>query len=53
MLAGGFHEGRGMKYSKDEWQRYFGQFPKWIVILILVMLFIRFVITAVFHWLLG
>ena len=40
-----------MKYSKDEWKQHFSQFPKWILILILIMLSIRFVITAVFHWL--
>jgi len=42
-----------VKYSKDEWQQHFRRLPKWIVILILVMLSIRFVITAVFHWLFG
>jgi hypothetical protein len=48
-----FTDGRAVKYSKDEWQQHFSQFPKWILILILIMLSIRFVITAVFHFLCG
>ena len=42
-----------MKYSETEWKKHFRRFPKWILVLILILIFGRFVITAVFHWMFG
>jgi hypothetical protein len=41
-----------MRYPpRPEWKRFFNRLPRWILGLILVLLFGRFVILAVWHWL--
>ena len=40
-----------MKYpSRQEFQSYFKRMPRWVVLLILMLLFGRFVIIALWHW---
>jgi hypothetical protein len=40
-----------MKYpTTKDFQRFFERLPWWVIPLILVMLFGRFVILALFHW---
>ena len=39
--------------KKSDWHAFLRKTPVWILILIVVMLLIRFVITAVVHWLKG
>ena len=36
--------------SPQDFQRYFKRLPWWVIPLILVLLFGRFVIVALFHW---
>ncbi len=38
---------------KTEWKQFFSKLPPWILLLILVLLFGRFVIIAVWHWIYG
>jgi hypothetical protein len=48
-------EGRQkVKYpSTHEWKKFFKRMPRWIIALIIVLLFGRFVLIAVWHWLYG
>jgi hypothetical protein len=40
-----------MKYpSRQDFQRYFKRLPAWVIPLILLLLFGRLVILALFHW---
>ena len=40
-----------MKYpSRQEFQSYFKRIPRWAILLILVLLFGRFVLIALWHW---
>ena len=40
-----------MKYpSLEDFRRFFKRLPWWVIPLILVLLFGRFVIIALFHW---
>ncbi len=40
-----------MKYpSRQEFERYFKRIPRWVILLILVLLFGRFVLIALWHW---
>lgn len=39
-----------MKYpSRQEFKRYFKRIPRWVILLILVLLFGRFVLIALWH----
>jgi cytoskeletal protein RodZ len=40
-------------FSKTGGKRHFKRLPKWVVGLILLLLFGRFVIIAVWHWVFG
>lgn len=40
-----------MKYpSRREVKSYFSRMPRWVILLILVLLFGRFVFIALWHW---
>ena len=40
-----------MKYpSREEFKSYFKRMPRWVILLILVLLFGRFVLIALWHW---
>jgi hypothetical protein len=40
-----------MKYpSREEFKSYFNRMPRWVILLILVLLFGRFVLIALWHW---
>lgn len=36
--------------SSQDFQRFFKRLPRWAIVLILILLFGRFVIVALFHW---
>jgi hypothetical protein len=40
-------------FTRKDWGEFFTKMPVLILVLILVMLGIRFVITALFHWIYG
>jgi hypothetical protein len=40
-----------VKYpSRQEFKSYFSHMPRWVTLLILVLLFGRFVLIALWHW---
>ena len=40
-----------MKYpSRQEFKAYFSRMPRWVILVILVLLFGRFVLIAIWHW---
>ena len=40
-----------MKYpSRQAFKSYFKRMPRWVILLILVLLFGRFVLIALWHW---
>jgi hypothetical protein len=39
--------------EKPDWKRHFKSIPALIILMIIIMLYIRLIITAVFQWLFG